>query len=169
MFKKLFFLVIALGLLFTPHSYAELVCTHGSAGQFQTPEKEPSGTCRFGWGLDFRIEGTKNRDYDWIHYSIPVSSENVYLNIEIGYYMQWRSIIRHVHVWDGARPVQYFNDINEYGAGRGSWGHLTLKLKTPVKFQHGLGISILVGAIYNYDDFITDPTVRIIIESVCVH
>jgi len=158
-------IIVAAALSFPAHSFAEPVCVHGTAGKFQTPDNEPSGAYRFGWGLDFRIEGGNNLNYDWVHYSIPVNSQKAYSNIIIGYRLDLFGVIRHVHVWDGAYQIQHFNDINRGGMSPGRWGYLTLKLKSPEYFPHGLGISILLGSSV---PIWRDYTTRIIIDSVCV-
>lgn len=135
-------LVVAMTTTTASQSFAQWICTHGHSGHFQTPEKEPTEHHRFAWGLDLYVPPTNDSGYDWVHYTIPVSSENQYQSIRVDFYTTGGAFIRHVHVWSGRSKYQSLNNVY-LGLNSPGWQSETLELDRPMRFW-GSGISLLL-------------------------
>jgi hypothetical protein len=120
---------------------------HGNAVRAESPDRLEPGDQNFGWGFDVNI---KSGQACWFHIPLavpavvgdaPAKLSRVFLLFNL----EGNSQLRSVHVYDGARLLQEFNNINLSG-------DFTLKivpgntftLRTPHTVRRGIGLSFLV-------------------------
>ncbi len=134
------FMLIALG-LFSGVAYAEWMWAHGNTAELQSP-----GNCTsryyMGWGLDIEHKPGLS---SWVHIPVPsksggtLAARYIKLRFYTGSVDAW---VSQVDVWNGDTPVKKFTGLS-YSNG---WKTVSLDLGSPVAFNKGMSLSVLVKA-----------------------
>jgi hypothetical protein len=124
-----------------------VLTVHGNAAEPEYPARIEE-VSRKGWGATF---WGKDSTTNWFH--IPFTAPNL-LNGEapklsrvfLYYHNTSRSPIVAVHLYDGAKLLQAFNNLGVFGEHAGKPDNFnTFRLDTPVTLKHGLGVSVNVA------------------------
>ena len=116
------------------------ICVHGHSGHLQDPGAVAQ---RCGWGIEYDVAGTGS----WIQYSIPMEAGTTVKAIRIAYKKDGKQYkngwIRHVHLYDGGALIEKRDNLYLGKDKTRRDFNETIKLKKPVQFRYGVGVSIL--------------------------
>ena len=120
---------------------------HGNALTVESPERVESGGYHFGWGAEVTI---RSGEGSWFHVPLPVPAiidgYPVYLHRAfLLFKTEANATLRAVHIYDGPRTVQEFNELHFSG----DFTRLIVQANTytprvPHLVQRGIGLSFFV-------------------------
>ena len=137
---------------------------HGTSLSVENPENMHR-IGYFGWGADMLSLPGKS---SWFHVPLPTpvvvgGIQSKLLRVFLLFETE-RGNIRRVHIFDGTKRVQEFNDLNLTGKHSGGVDSVnTFKLKAPHSVFLGIGISFLFVGEIGFDTPIPPP--RLVIAS----
>ncbi len=124
-----------------------VLTVHGNAAEPEYPNHIEE-VSRKGWGATFWGEDSTT---NWFHipFTVPnfLDGRNPKLSrVFLFYHNTSRSPIVSVHLYDGAKLIQAFDDLRSYGehAAKPDSAN-TFRLDKPVALKHGLGLSVNVA------------------------
>ena len=120
---------------------------HGNALTVESPGNLEPGDQHFGWGTDVNIRSGQG---SWFHIPLPVPAVvdeyPVYLKQAfLLFKTEANAFLQHVHIYDGARQVQAFNELH----WDGDFTTLivpanTFVLSTPHAVKRGISLSFFI-------------------------
>jgi hypothetical protein len=129
---------------------------HGNALTVESPENLEPGGHHLGWGTDIII---RSGEASWFHVPLPVPAVvdeyPVYLKRTfLLFKTEANAFLQHVHIYDGSRRLQAFNDVHFDGDFTALIVPAnTFELRTPHAVQRGISLSFFIqgtlGAVPN--------------------
>ncbi len=124
-----------------------VLAVHGNSAEPEYPGRIEE-VSRKGWGATF---WGKDSTTNWFH--LPFTAPNLLdgknpklSRVFLFYHNTSRSPIVAVHLYDGARLIQAFDDLGAYGEHAGKPDNSnTFRLDKPVVLKQGLGVSVNVA------------------------